>query len=223
MFYQVRVAKEDEMMQLFVWKFKGEDKLRTFCMTRLVMGNKPSTNISIVAVQQSTKLEDFETSLPKACDVLKKNMYVDNVFVTAPNVEELLGIIKDVEKVAGAGGFKFKEWMIPGQVSGGLTDGDKVVSFQVYDDVEKALGLYWCLVKDEFFVKLEISDKDKSLLLPLLGAVKIPEEIKPKLTLRTCLRFHMKIFDPLGKVMPTKMIGNLSQRIKYFHVEQTSS
>ena len=72
MFYQVRVDKEDEMMQLFIWKFKGEEKLRTFCMTRLVMGNRPSTNISIVAVQQATNLQDFATRLPKACEVLIK-------------------------------------------------------------------------------------------------------------------------------------------------------
>ena len=58
-------------MQLFVWKFKGDDELRTFCMTRLVMGNKPSTNISIVVVQQSTELEDFPISETKACEVLK--------------------------------------------------------------------------------------------------------------------------------------------------------
>ena len=34
-------------------------------------------------------------------------------------------------------------------------------------------------------------------------------EVKLKLTLRIALRFHMKTFDPLGLVMPTKMIGNL--------------
>ena len=160
MFYMVRVTKEEEMMQLFVWKFKGEDKLKTFCMTRLVMGNKPSTNISIVAVQESTELWDFQTSEPEACEVLKKDIYVDNVFVTAPTIEELLRVINSVERVAGAGGFKFKEWMIPGQVS----VGEKLVALQVYDDVEKALGLYWCLVKDEFFVKLEITDEDKQFL-----------------------------------------------------------
>ena len=108
------------------------------------MGNKPSTNISIVAVQESTGLEDFQKSKPEACEVLKKDIYVDNVFVTAPDLEQLLRIIKGVEKVAGAGGFKFKEWMIPGQVS----DDGKLVSLQGYDEVEKALGLYLCLVND---------------------------------------------------------------------------
>mgnify|MGYP001252342840 CR=1 FL=1 len=104
--------------------------------------------------------------------------------------------------------------MIPGQVS----DGEKLVSLQGYDEVEKALGLYWCLIKDEFFVKLVLSDEDAQLL-DQLGeresptTDQLPREIKPRLTLRICLRFHMKIFDPLGLVMPTKMIGNLLFRI----------
>ena len=33
-------------MQLFVWKFGGEERIRTFRMTRLVMGNKLSANLS---------------------------------------------------------------------------------------------------------------------------------------------------------------------------------
>ena len=45
MYYMVRVTKEETMIQLFIWKFSGEDKLRTFRMKRLVMGNKPSSAI----------------------------------------------------------------------------------------------------------------------------------------------------------------------------------
>ena len=47
MFYMVRATKEEEMMQLFVWKCMGEKKLRAFCTTRLVMGKKTSNNISM--------------------------------------------------------------------------------------------------------------------------------------------------------------------------------
>ena len=38
------------MMQLFVWRWKGQTELSTFAMTRCVMGNKPSTSISCMAV-----------------------------------------------------------------------------------------------------------------------------------------------------------------------------
>ena len=34
-------------------------------------------------------------------------------------------------------------------------------------------------------------------------------DIKCKLTLRICLKFHMKIFNPLGLVLPTRMWRNL--------------
>ena len=55
-------------------------------MTRLGMENKPSTNIS-----ESTELEDFQESEPEACEVLMKDIYVDNVFVTAPDLEQNQG------------------------------------------------------------------------------------------------------------------------------------
>ena len=45
MFYSVRVTLEEEMCQMFVWQFKGDTKIRTYGMTRLPMGNCPSTNI----------------------------------------------------------------------------------------------------------------------------------------------------------------------------------
>ena len=200
MFYQVRVSKKEEMMQLFVWKFKGENKLRTFCMTRLVMGNKPSTNISIVAVQQCTKLHDFESRLPEACSTLLNDIYVDNVFITAPDLETLSKRIGDVEEVSQAGGFRFKEWMVTKQAS----SEDRVVSLQTYEDVEKALGLHWSLVDDELFVRLTLDEFDSKFF----ERQAFPVTVKPKLTLKLCLHFHMKVFDPLGLVMPTKMIGS---------------
>ena len=60
MFYSVRVTMEEEMCQLFIWQFRGDEKIRTFAMTRLPMGNCPSTNISITAVKETSKLEDFK-------------------------------------------------------------------------------------------------------------------------------------------------------------------
>ena len=43
MFYMVRIHQEEAMGQLFLWQFKGDQKLKTYTMTRLVMGNVPST------------------------------------------------------------------------------------------------------------------------------------------------------------------------------------
>ena len=83
MYYMIRVTIEEEMMQLFVWKFGGEERIRTLCMTRLVMGNKMSANLSP---------EQF----PVAYNV-------DNVFITAPNIDKLGSGIEEI---------LFKEWIV---------------------------------------------------------------------------------------------------------------
>ena len=41
-YYMLRLEPEEEMMQLWLWKFAEDDQVKTFCMTRLVMGLKPS-------------------------------------------------------------------------------------------------------------------------------------------------------------------------------------
>ena len=89
MFYMVKVEKADQMMQLFIWKFKNSSKLRTSCMTGLVMGNKPSTNISIVAMRLNTSRGENKVQYPIAHEALTLNSYVDNTFCGADNDEDL--------------------------------------------------------------------------------------------------------------------------------------
>ena len=149
MFYMVRITKEEEMMQLFVWQFKGEDKLKTFAMTRLVMGNKPSSNISIVAVKETAQLEDCQTKYPVAYQALMSDSYVDNVFLTAPDTDTLVQGITEIETVAAKGGFKFKEWIVSGQ-----NIPEKKVSIKLPNaidpDEEKALGVSGVNKKQEY-------------------------------------------------------------------------
>ena len=102
------------MMQLFIWKFDGEDQIRTFCMTRLVMGNKISPNFSIIAVNETAELEDFPSRYPDVHEALTRNTYVDNVLVVKPSLEELLITIGNIELVSAKGGFYFKPWIISG-------------------------------------------------------------------------------------------------------------
>ena len=34
MYHMIRISSEEQIMQLFIWKFEGEDESRTFCMKR---------------------------------------------------------------------------------------------------------------------------------------------------------------------------------------------
>ena len=92
-------------MQLFLWKFPDDDKIRTFCMTRLVMGNKPSGALSMVAMRETAELGDNAIKYPAAYETITRDAYVDNVFRTAPDLATLKADIDKVERVSAQGCF----------------------------------------------------------------------------------------------------------------------
>ena len=117
--------------------------------------------------------------------------------------------------LASAGGFKFKPWMVSGGISG-----DASVVPVGCSDLEKALGMYWETSSDQLLVKLEVSSKESLLMdsCKLDGKVftksqvpetDLPVSLRLKLTLRICLSLHSRVFDPLGLVLPTRIIGML--------------
>ena len=57
-------------------------------MTQLGMGNKISSNFSIIAVNDTAELEDFPTRFPDAHKALTGDTYVDNGLVVKPTLEE---------------------------------------------------------------------------------------------------------------------------------------
>ena len=215
MFYMVRMKKEESFMQLFVWRWKGEEKIRTYAMVRLVMGSKPSVPISGVAMSETGKLKDFEQRYPVAYEALTFKAYVDNIFHTGPSIEQVKKDIDEIEFVAAKGGFKFKEWIISGQ-----DIPQQVISVhlpnQIAEDEERALGVNWDPKVDTLCIKVDVAKPPKrekkknkfSVIITSLDTV----QVKPILTLVAALSIHAKCYDPLGFVFPCKMIGNLLLR-----------
>ena len=176
MFYSVRVSPEDERMQLFVWRFSGETHIRTFAMTRIIMGHKPSSNISVIALKETALLGDNKSLYPDAHEALHNDSYVDNTFAGAEDHQNIKKKIKEIESVAGQAGFVYKPWTISGQ-----DIEDQVIGAQEdSEETEKALGILWSVKEDKLSVRVKIglgnkrSPKDISLL-PQLG-INEPEQ-----------------------------------------------
>ena len=82
---------------------------------------------------------------------------------------------------------------------------------------EKALGLSWDVSRDELFVKVDVmsvskrkSGSTKVIISEVTGKCILDmKQVAPKLRLRDCLSIHSKPFDPLGFVLPVRMVGNL--------------
>ena len=50
MFYMIRIPIEDQMMQLFLWKFSEDEQVKTFCTYCVVIFNSTYTNLSIMTL-----------------------------------------------------------------------------------------------------------------------------------------------------------------------------
>ena len=147
-------------MQLFLWQFPGDEKIRTFCMTRLVMGNTGSPSLSIVSVHETAELGDNRSNYPVAYNTLKKNSYVDNVCRVAPDIDTIKRDIEEIEKVSAMGGFHYKEWVISGQ---DVTE--QLISVQLPNqigaDEERCLGVSWDVKNDDLFIKSNLDKPGK--------------------------------------------------------------
>ena len=216
MYYMVRVSKEDQYMQLFVWQWKDTDKLRYYVMNRLVMGNKPSGPISCVAINETANLFDFEQRYPAAHDALTNNSYVDNTFVMGPNLESVKSKICETELVAAKGGFFYKEWIISGQKAGKQVIAVHLPN-QIGADEEKALGINWDVERDLLSIKVDITKPSKKIRKQSDFAVEVGPnntvQVRPILSLRVALSIHARAYDPLGWILPCKMVGNLLLRL----------
>ena len=217
MYYMVRIAEEETWKQIWMWRFTGENKIRYFKMTRLVMGNVSSPGLSGVALSGTAKLEDFPIRYPSAHQALTEDTYVDNVLITASSKNLIKQKIREIEFVSAKGGFYFKPWIVSGE-----NLPDQIVGLVLPDaassEEEKALGTYWAVRDDTFYVKADLIKPAKKVRRGVNETVIAVNEdmsvsITPHLTLRFCLSMHARPFDPLGLVLPVKMRGNILFRI----------
>ena len=187
------------------------------------MGNKPSTSISGVAMRETSLLEDFAIRYPVAYQALNRDSYVDNTNCGADNLEQLRKNIQEIEYVASRGGFIYKPWVLSGS-----TNPDVLIGPSSDDSlIEKNLGVVWQVTQDLLQIKPNVSYGNKRKgervsLLPIISDVN--KVIKINLRLRDCLSVHAGCFDPLGLVMPVKMVGNILFRdsLQYLKVNTSA-
>ena len=84
-------------------------------MNFVIMGNKPSTILTLVTLSETTKLEENVFNYLTTNLTILKNTFVDNKFRVAPNSDRLHSNNKEIKTVCSQGGFLFKELIISGQ------------------------------------------------------------------------------------------------------------
>ena len=164
-------------------------------MTALNMGDKPSTAMAIITLQETANLKESE--FPVACDVIRKNSYVDDIADSVPCQNAADNVTKDIESVLHSGGFQIKHWT----KNNSPPHAALTALFVIEESSTKVLGLHWSPSTDQllFTVRINFSSKvNGKFTSDNLTVTNFKAQFPAILTKRSILSQINGIYDPLG-------------------------
>ncbi|XP_011700862.1 PREDICTED: uncharacterized protein LOC105457721 [Wasmannia auropunctata] len=182
MYLQILLHEDDRRYQRILWRKDGE--VQTFQFNTLTFGVSSS---SFLAIRTLQKLADDERHVyPRAAEIIKAHLYVDDLLTGADSVEEARAYRDEIIALLARGGFAIRKWASNDErVVNDLPVSALHTDFTFDGDLSlKTLGVTWHARNDEvrYFAR----------------HIKIPK----KLTKRNILSEIAKIYDPLGLLGP---------------------
>lgn len=200
MFHSIEIPIQDQMTHLFLWRDFENKEPDTFAMTRVNMGDRPSSAIAQSALQKTA--EEALQNYPAAANLILQNSYMDDMPGSVDNENEALQVMNDIETILSRKGFRIKEWVWAG-AKGNLNEStadQKTVQIITETDcdveTEKVLGLLWDIDNDALLFKLNLN----------------PTNCKKKVTKREILSIVNSIYDPMGLLCPITVRAKIIMR-----------
>ncbi|UYV61064.1 hypothetical protein LAZ67_1003288, partial [Cordylochernes scorpioides] len=182
MYRQILVHPEDTPYQRIIWRDESGQGLKEYELKTLTYGTSCAPFLAIRVLKQLA--HDEQIRFPTAEAILKSDFYVDDLLTGCETVENGRKLIRELDQLLQAGGFKLRQWASnKPTILDTLQETDKS-TFYANVDRENTLGINflginWNPMNDEIGLrKLEI--------------------IKNAPTKRNILSQMAKIYDPLG-------------------------
>ncbi|UYV69062.1 hypothetical protein LAZ67_6002216 [Cordylochernes scorpioides] len=189
MYRQILVHPEDTPYQRIIWRDESGQSLKEYELKTLTYGTSCAPFLAIRVLKQL--VHDEQIRFPTAEAILKSDFYVDDLLTGCETVENGRKLIRELDQLLQAGGFKLRQWASnKPTILDTLQETDKST---FYANVEREntlginlLGINWNPRNDEIGLrKLEI--------------------IKNTPTKRNILSQMAKIYDPLGWFAPVML------------------
>ncbi|XP_046145860.1 uncharacterized protein LOC123989203 [Osmia bicornis bicornis] len=182
MYRQVLVHPEDRQFQRIFWYHNHE--VRVWELSTVTFGVSSSAFLAIRTVSQLT--HDESARFPRASQILKRDLYVDNLLTGVNSLEEILIIRDEIIELLKQGGFNMRQWASNhhhalDNISEIILDLDHAIE---ENPVLRTLGVVWNSQLDKFVYTVNSID------------------LSVKITKRSILANIAKIFDPLGLLGP---------------------
>lgn len=204
MFHQIRIKKEDQQCQRFLWRNCDQSqKPKVYIMQSMMFG--PTCSPSEAQFVKNTHAEKYRKECPEAVDGLQNFTYVDDYFNSHASVEEAIRVTKDAIKICDDMKFDLVNFQsnssellnsIPRRnVKEQMIDLDNDNVNEIYT---KILGMHWDAKNDVFVYKRKNDELMKSMMT---------ENYVP--TKREVLQIVMRMFDPLGFISKYLIRGKM--------------
>lgn len=181
MYRQILIHPEDRRFQLIFWYH--EEKIKTFQLNTVTFGVSSAPYLAIRTIQQLA--DDEITNFPRAAQILKNDLYVDDLLTGADSLEEIVQIRDEIIFLLRRGGFVIRQWASNhhnalDKIEEKIVDLDHMIE---KNPILKTLGIVWNSRHDKLTYMVKSENKDK-------------------ITKRLILSEIAKIFDPLGLIGP---------------------
>lgn len=203
MFHQIKIKKEDQDSQRFIFRKNRKEPLSIYKMQVLIFG--ASCAPTIAQFIKNKNAEDFKNNYPQAADTILSSHYVDDYVCCFDSESEAIEITKEVINIHNQGGFKLRGFLSNSRIVMNTLNSYQLVEEEVNMDVgtdhTKILGLHWSLQNDHFTFKANLDRLDNQIT----NLSKAP-------TKRIVLSIVMSLFDPFGFVGNFTINGKLLLR-----------
>lgn len=191
MFHQVRICKEDQNSQRFLWRNSPKDEVETYVMCVMTFG----ATCSPIAAQfvKNTNAQMFQKDFPRAVEAIVHNHYVDDYVDSFPTKKEAVDTTNQVVQIHSYAGFDLRNFVSNTREVLEATGTSTKTAIKNLDTGEsqgaKILCMFWDVAVDSLVFKVHVERIDPELL-----------NGSRKPTKRELLRILMMVFDPLGLI-----------------------
>ncbi|XP_076394921.1 uncharacterized protein LOC143265617 [Megachile rotundata] len=188
MYRQFLVRPEDRAYQRIIWR-DNRGNLGTFELNTVTFGLSSAPYLAIRCLHQLA--EDESSSFPKAAQIVKRDLYVDDLLTGADTFEDAQEIQTQICEMLTRGGLNIRQWASnnPNLLQGLRED-------QIHPKIlgetatVKTLGIAWDARQDTIRYTVDLPTCEK-------------------ISKRTILSTIAKIFDPLGLLGPVTILAKL--------------
>lgn len=190
MYRQINITDSERDLQRILYRFNPNSELMHFRLNTVTYG---TASASFLAVRSLHELAYQNLSnYPNECQTILKDFYMDDLITGSDTLESTIQLKKQITNILDSGGFQLRKFMSNDTRILGELHPDNQTDYQISENENvKALGLSWNAKSDCLKYSLNLENSGQPI------------------TKRNILSMISKIFDPLGLIGPSVILGKI--------------